>query len=85
MNVHDEIVAVVQAHLDVFAEVEALDVEMRRSLNADARRQKLPWILNGRPELAVEELRVWRSLHSGELTKANAIICMQSLMSSYYS
>lgn len=85
MTIHAEIANIVRFHLDIFNEIEALDVEMRRPLDAEARRGKLPWIIAGRSDLAAEELAVWRSLHSGEVSETEAVSAMRELMARYYA
>lgn len=84
MNVWDEISAIVRRNLDVFYEIEAMDTGFRRKFDADQRREKAPWIMMGREELAAEELAVWRKLDGGEVSKARAIAEMRELMANYY-
>lgn len=84
MNVWDEISAIVRGNLDVFYEIEAMDTGFRSKFSADQRREKAPWIMMGRRELAAEELAVWQKLDGGELSKVEAISEMRALMGSYY-
>ena len=84
MTTQDEIASLVCAHLDVFAEIEALDVELRRPLTTEARRRMPPWIMAGRAELAAEELAVWRSLDAGMISDREAVQAMRGLMVQYY-
>lgn len=84
MKVWDEISEIVRRNLKVFYEIEALDTGFRRTFDPEQRRDKAPWIMMGREELADEELGVWRKLDRGEVSDAEAIAEMQSLMATYY-
>ncbi|MFZ1743635.1 MAG: hypothetical protein WAT93_12325 [Pontixanthobacter sp.] len=84
MNIWDEISTIVRRNLDVFYEIEAMDTGFRRKFDAVQRREKAPWIMMGRDELAAEELAIWQKLDGGEQSKADSVAEMRGLMASYY-
>jgi hypothetical protein len=69
MNITD----LVNAHLDVFYEIERRDATFRMDLDNAARRAINPWIMLGREQLGEEEMAIWLQLHRAELGNTEAI------------
>lgn len=80
----DDIAEIVQRHLPVFYEIEAIDVQFRRNLNSAEHRSKPPWIMMGRKELQHEEHALWKGLDEGTIDDAEMVKRTVSLMEIYY-
>ena len=75
---------IVKRNMDIFLKIEALDAQLRRPLDSNARREIAPWTMLGREKLEAEELAVWRLLDAKEIAKQEAIDRIFTLMQAYY-
>ena len=79
-----ELGSIVRKHPNTFDEIERRDVVFRRGLTGEERRDKAPWVMAGRSELANEELEVWRKLENQSIEPEEAVRELTLLMQSYY-
>ena len=84
MSLNPDPSAIYRAHPGLSGEVERRDVVFRFRLDAEERKAKSPWIMSGRTGLASEEEEVWRQLGRGELSEADALGAITTLMERYY-
>jgi hypothetical protein len=80
----EKLMAIVQAHPQVFREIEARDTVFRRKFDTAKLRGIPPWIMLGRYEFDKEEFDLWVKLQNNDITNFQAIEMMTDLMERYY-